>query len=362
MSDHPLLGNLGASGEAPCWRPQRHSSVCEEESIKPIMGPLNTNWPRFRPPKVPPYDNYLQNLLARSCIMPHPPDPESELFRRLVHDGEANCLASQDEELGLQGTALMQLQHQRAVANLSTQLESKPIPKRSRECSLSNQAKEHNAANGSVKRRKSLLVKKEEPISTGDDKGRFSTSLGGQATHKSSGIKAKTPTKPAEAQAKSPMKPAEVPKTDYIHVRARRGQATDSHSLAERVRREKISQRMRFLQDLVPGCSKITGKAMMLDEIINYVQSLQHQVEFLAMKLAALNPNIDFGFDSFMEGEIASALAEVNGACPHMVTNTNETQCPSYMELHNLSPFYNLRFCDDEDLPFISDVSTDSLR
>lgn len=26
------------------------------------------------------------------------------------------------------------------------------------------------------------------------------------------------------------------PKQDYIHVRARRGQATDSHSLAERVR------------------------------------------------------------------------------------------------------------------------------
>lgn len=30
-------------------------------------------------------------------------------------------------------------------------------------------------------------------------------------------------------------KPAEPPKQDYIHVRARRGQATDSHSLAERV-------------------------------------------------------------------------------------------------------------------------------
>lgn len=29
--------------------------------------------------------------------------------------------------------------------------------------------------------------------------------------------------------------PSEVPKQDYIHVRARRGQATDSHSLAERV-------------------------------------------------------------------------------------------------------------------------------
>ena len=36
---------------------------------------------------------------------------------------------------------------------------------------------------------------------------------------------------------------------------------------------------MRYLQDLVPGCIKITGKAGMLDEIINYVQSLPRQVE-----------------------------------------------------------------------------------
>lgn len=75
-----------------------------------------------------------------------------------------------------------------------------------------------------------------------------------------------------------------------------------------KVRREKISERMKFLQELVPGCSKVnefarhlnsqrsclfllksslnrldgvqvTGKAVMLDEIINYVQSLQRQVE-----------------------------------------------------------------------------------
>ncbi|CAH2051612.1 unnamed protein product, partial [Thlaspi arvense] len=60
-------------------------------------------------------------------------------------------------------------------------------------------------------------------------------------------------------------------KSDYILVRARRGQATDGHSLAERVRREKISERMKLLQDLVPGCNKITSKAGILDEIINYV-------------------------------------------------------------------------------------------
>ncbi|KAH7866711.1 hypothetical protein Vadar_023827 [Vaccinium darrowii] len=86
--------------------------------------------------------------------------------------------------------------------------------------------------------------------------------------------------------------------TGFIHVRARRGQATDSHSLAERVRREKISERMKLLQALVPGCDKVTGKALMLDEIINYVQSLQNQVEFLSMKLASVNPMFyDFGMD-----------------------------------------------------------------
>ncbi|KAJ6882120.1 hypothetical protein NC651_028666 [Populus alba x Populus x berolinensis] len=59
--------------------------------------------------------------------------------------------------------------------------------------------------------------------------------------------------KPAEPSSK----PSEPPMQDYIHVRSRRGQATDSHSLAERARRERISERMKILQDLVPGCNKV---------------------------------------------------------------------------------------------------------
>ncbi|KAG5390407.1 hypothetical protein IGI04_031948 [Brassica rapa subsp. trilocularis] len=35
-------------------------------------------------------------------------------------------------------------------------------------------------------------------------------------------------------------------------------------------------------------------KAVMLDEIIEYVQSLQRQVEFLLMKLATINPRVEF--------------------------------------------------------------------
>nr|XP_019710638.1 transcription factor bHLH74 isoform X2 [Elaeis guineensis] len=96
-------------------------------------------------------------------------------------------------------------------------------------------------------------------------------------------------------------------KEDYIHVRAKRGQATNSHSLAERVRREKISERMRLLQDLVPGCNKITGKAVMLDEIINYVQSLQRQVEFLSMKLATVSPELNFDLEQILSKDIFHA-------------------------------------------------------
>lgn len=38
-----------------------------------------------------------------------------------------------------------------------------------------------------------------------------------------------------EKSAEQNIKPSELPKQDYIHVGARRGQATDSHSLVERV-------------------------------------------------------------------------------------------------------------------------------
>ncbi|KAK4361997.1 hypothetical protein RND71_017238 [Anisodus tanguticus] len=100
----------------------------------------------------------------------------------------------------------------------------------------------------------------------------------------------------------------EKPK-EVVHVRARRGQATDSHSLAERVRRGKINERLRCLQDIVPGCYKTMGMAGMLDEIINYVQSLQNQVEFLSMKLTAASSYYDFnsGSDILMSLQRAKA-------------------------------------------------------
>lgn len=91
---------------------------------------------------------------------------------------------------------------------------------------------------------------------------------------------------------------------DVVHLRAKRGQATSSHSLAERMRRERISERMKLLQDLVPGCDKITGKAVVLDEIISYVQSLQQQVEFLSMKLANVNPELSMDIEKILSKDL----------------------------------------------------------
>ena len=128
-----------------------------------------------------------------------------------------------------------------------------------------------------------------------------------------------------KTQKKDQKKSTEEPPTGYIHVRARRGQATDSHSLAERVqytfnrlkiiygvpyyvkiptllheftvmpprvifmshyseccknmgffqvRREKISEKMKMLQRLVPGCDKV--KPFLCLELFLSWLSLRH--------------------------------------------------------------------------------------
>ncbi|EYU24480.1 hypothetical protein MIMGU_mgv1a018481mg, partial [Erythranthe guttata] len=137
----------------------------------------------------------------------------------------------------------------------------------------------------------------------------------------------------------------EEEKKGYIHVRARRGQATDRHSLAERVRRERISERMKLLQSLVPACHKVTGKALMLDEIIHYVQSLQNQVEFLSMKLASVNPLFyDFGMDlesSFMVGHIQQNLTPLPSMKECIMDNSVNSlllQQPQINPLNNAVP------------------------
>ncbi|XWS58347.1 hypothetical protein CRYUN_Cryun08bG0026400 [Craigia yunnanensis] len=79
-----------------------------------------------------------------------------------------------------------------------------------------------------------------------------------------------------------PVAAAPLPPAIRPRVRARRGQATDPHSIAERLRRERIAERMKALQELVPSCNK-TDRAAMLDEIVDYVKFLRLQVKVLSM-------------------------------------------------------------------------------
>ncbi|KAH7676251.1 phytochrome-interacting factor 3 protein [Dioscorea alata] len=63
---------------------------------------------------------------------------------------------------------------------------------------------------------------------------------------------------------------------------AKRSRAAEVHNLSERRRRDRINERMRTLQELIPNCNKV-DKASMLDEAIEYLKTLQLQVQIMSM-------------------------------------------------------------------------------
>ncbi|KAL2557179.1 transcription factor bHLH [Forsythia ovata] len=65
-------------------------------------------------------------------------------------------------------------------------------------------------------------------------------------------------------------------------IRAKRGFATHPRSIAERVRRTRISERMRKLQELVPNMDKQTSTSDMLDLAVDYIKDLQMRVKTLS--------------------------------------------------------------------------------
>ncbi|KMT14110.1 hypothetical protein BVRB_4g079320 isoform B [Beta vulgaris subsp. vulgaris] len=63
---------------------------------------------------------------------------------------------------------------------------------------------------------------------------------------------------------------------------SKRSRAAEVHNLSERRRRDRINEKMRALQELIPNCNK-ADKASMLDEAIEYLKTLQIQVQILSM-------------------------------------------------------------------------------
>ncbi|KAE9589937.1 putative transcription factor bHLH family [Lupinus albus] len=62
----------------------------------------------------------------------------------------------------------------------------------------------------------------------------------------------------------------------------KKSRAAEVHNLSERRRRDRINEKMRALQELIPRCNK-SDKASMLDEAIEYLKSLQLQVQMMSM-------------------------------------------------------------------------------
>jgi phytochrome-interacting factor 3 len=75
----------------------------------------------------------------------------------------------------------------------------------------------------------------------------------------------------------------------------KRNRAAEVHNLSERRRRDRINEKMKSLQELIPNSNK-TDKASMLDEAIEYIKTLQLQLQVCLFKFRVW----DLGFRVYL--------------------------------------------------------------
>ncbi|XP_039021479.1 transcription factor PIF1-like isoform X1 [Hibiscus syriacus] len=90
---------------------------------------------------------------------------------------------------------------------------------------------------------------------------------------------------PGEAECQSEdaeFECADTKKKPRGSTSTKRSRTAEVHNLSERRRRDRINEKMKALQELIPRCNK-SDKASMLDEAIEYLKSLQLQVQMMTM-------------------------------------------------------------------------------
>uniref|UniRef100_A0A2P2KDX7 Phytochrome-interacting factor 3 family protein n=1 Tax=Rhizophora mucronata TaxID=61149 RepID=A0A2P2KDX7_RHIMU len=131
---------------------------------------------------------------------------------------------------------------------------------------------------------------------------------------------------------------------------SKRSRAAEVHNLSERRRRDRINEKMRALQELIPNCNKV-DKASMLDEAIEYLKTLQLQVQIMSMgaglymppmmlttgvphmhaaHIAQFSPPMGFGMGIGMGMGFGMNIPSMNGGSP----GCSMVQMPSMHGLH----------------------------
>ncbi|CAI9100100.1 OLC1v1037032C1 [Oldenlandia corymbosa var. corymbosa] len=114
------------------------------------------------------------------------------------------------------------------------------------------------------------------------DDNMFSDTQGGEPRHQPQILSHHLSLPKTSAELAAMEKLFQFSDTVPCKIRAKRGCATHPRSIAERVRRTRISERMRKLQELVPNMDKQTNTAGMLDLAVDYIKDLQKQYKKLS--------------------------------------------------------------------------------
>ncbi|GAB2269600.1 hypothetical protein Dimus_004525 [Dionaea muscipula] len=104
------------------------------------------------------------------------------------------------------------------------------------------------------------------------------------------------------------------PNPPPVKSSSKRARAAEVHNLSEKRRRQRINEKMKALQKLIPNSNK-TDKASMLDEAIEYLKQLQLQVQMLAMRNGStLHPfYLSSTVPSVQPPQVAAVFDEGNG-------------------------------------------------
>ncbi|XVE66720.1 hypothetical protein DITRI_Ditri08aG0102300 [Diplodiscus trichospermus] len=146
---------------------------------------------------------------------------------------------------------------------------------------ISENYKKRSRSSGDVqKNRRNARSKKNQSVSTTNNDGDGNGGLNGQSSTSCSSENDSSTCQEFNGGATSSSK-GEAAVELNCKTRASRGAATDPQSLYARKRRERINERLKILQNLVPNGTKVDISTM-LEEAVQYVKFLQLQIKLLS--------------------------------------------------------------------------------